>query len=289
MSKSMNPTLKKAIAECIGTMILVLFCCGVATVSGNMLAIAFTFGLTIVALIYFIGPISGCHINPAVSLAAAMNKRITWKEFGAYVGAQFLGGILGAGILLAIMQLVHGSGLGLGSNFYGSSVGDVGGLFGGLIVEILLTFIFILAVLMVTSKKYSGGKKTSIIIGLALTLVHLFGIGFTGTSVNPARSFGPALFSVVDGTFYIEQVWLFLVAPMIGGALAAVVAKFGLKTEENPTPEVAQAEEVKPAAKAAKTEVSEKPAAEKKSETKEKPAKATKSETKEEPAAKTKK
>ena len=238
----MGDTLKKSILECLGTMALVIFGCGVAVWTGaDPVATALTFGLVLLVFIYIIGPITGCHVNPAVSLGAAMNKRITWKEFGVYVASQFVGAIIGAAILLGVFAL-HGAydtyQGGLGSNLYSYSVGDVSGIFMGLIVEVILTFIFVLTILAVTSKKSSAGKKAGLIIGLALTLVHLFGIGFTGTSVNPARSFGPALILAFENTIAIEQVWLFLLAPMIGAALAALFAKFVLGTEEDATPKV---------------------------------------------------
>ena len=248
-----NTTLKKAAAECFGTLILVFFACGVAawsTAYGAVfaaVAVAITFGLVLWGLIYFIGPISGCHVNPAVSFAAVLNKRITWKEFGIYVLAQFIGAIVGAAILYGIIKL---GGLGptsLGANSYGATA-DVGAIFMGLIVEIILTFVFVVVILVATSKKHSAGKKAGCVIAAALVLVHLFGLGFTGTSVNPARSFGPALMLLFENTIALEQVWVFLVAPMIGGLLAAIVAKKLLKTEEEPAQEVSVEGTVKIAA-----------------------------------------
>ena len=213
--------LKKYVAEFIGTCVLVLFACGAAAVLGcstasadaAYLGTALAFGLVIVAMAYSIGNISGCHINPAVSLAMLISKRMSVRDFVGYVIAQFLGGIVGALLLWAIL----GSNEALGQN----------GLYEGkilvsLIVEILLTFVFVLAILGVTSKA-ENSSVAGLVIGLALVLVHIFGIHFTGTSVNPARSFGPALFA---GGEALTSVWVFFVGPLVGGALAAVVYRF---------------------------------------------------------------
>jgi len=210
---------KKAIAEFIGTLVLVLVACGVAAVSGcafpeaGYVATALAFGLVIVAMAYSIGNISGCHINPAVSIAMLVSKKMSVKEFFAYIAAQFLGAIAGAGILAYFM----GSTEALGQN--GLYDGDI---VKSLIVEVVLTFIFVLEILGVTSKK-ENSNVAGLVIGLSLVLVHLLGIPFTGTSVNPARSFGPALLVGGDA---LANVWVFIVAPLVGGVLAAIVYKY---------------------------------------------------------------
>lgn len=210
---------KKSVAEFIGTLVLVLVACGVAAVSGcvfpeaGYVATALAFGLVIVAMAYSIGNVSGCHINPAVSIAMLVSGKMTVKEFFAYIVSQFLGALAGAGILAYFM----GSTDALGQN--GLYNGDV---VKSLIVEVILTFIFVLAILGVTSKVENSGVA-GIVIGLSLVLVHLIGIPFTGTSVNPARSFGPAL---LVGGEALANVWVFIVAPLVGGVLAAVVYKF---------------------------------------------------------------
>ena len=207
---------KKYLAEFIGTGVLVLFACGVAGQICNgsipgLIGTALAFGLVIVAMAYSIGNVSGCHINPAVSIAMLINKKITAKDFCGYIIAQFLGAIAGA----TVLYIIVGDGAKLGCN----------GLYQGrpwmsFAIEIALTFIFVFAILGVTSKE-SNGSIAGLVIGGALVLVHLLGISFTGTSVNPARSFGPAL---IAGN--LADIWVFLLAPMIGGALAAVVHKF---------------------------------------------------------------
>ena len=212
--------MKKYISEFIGTFVLVFFACGTAAVTGctanadaAYLITALAFGLVIVAMAYSIGNVSGCHINPAVSLAMLCSGKMSTKDFGGYVVSQFLGGIAGAGLLAAIT----GKQYGLGTNgLYDGSI------FKSFLVEIILTCVFVMAILGVTSKeKYS--KVAGLVIGLSLTLVHLLGIFFTGTSVNPARSFGPALFMGGDA---LKCVWVFICAPLVGGVLAAIIYKF---------------------------------------------------------------
>ena len=213
--------MKKYLAEFIGTFVLVLFACGTAVVLGcstasadvAYLGTALAFGLVIVAMAYSIGNISGCHINPAVSIAMLVSGKLDVKDFIGYVVAQFLGAIAGAAVLLALV----GPGTSLGAN----------GLYDGniwlsLLVEVILTCVFVLAILGVTSKT-ENGHVAGLVIGLTLTLVHIFGIHFTGTSVNPARSFGPALLAGGDA---LSCVWVFIVAPLIGGVLAALIWKF---------------------------------------------------------------
>ena len=206
--------MKKCIAEFIGTFVLVLFGCGVAAVTGcsgeanaAYLITALAFGLVIVAMAYSIGNVSGCHINPAVSIAVFLNGGMTGLEFVQYLISQFLGGIAGAAVLMGLIGTEHGL-----------FNGDV---LKSLIIEIILTFVFVLAVLGATSK-IENGKVAGLVIGGSLTLVHLFGIFFTGTSVNPARSLGPAIFMGGDA---LSCVWVFIVAGLIGGVLAALVWK----------------------------------------------------------------
>lgn len=220
--------MKKYVCEFIGTAVLVLFGCGSAAIAGGTLGtlgIALAFGLSIVAMAYVIGDISGCHINPAVSLAMLINKKMTVKDFALYVVSQVLGSIAGIGILYSIINL---SGLniadtGLGANGFGEGISAVDlNMIGAIIVEIILTFVFIYTILGVTS----DDKKSSvagIVIGLTLAFVHIMGIPLTGTSVNPARSLAPALFL---GGKALSQVWVFIIAPFVGSALAAVTFKF---------------------------------------------------------------
>ncbi len=211
---------KKYLAEFIGTFVLVLFACGAAVVTqcsldnfAGYLLTALAFGLVIVAMAYSIGNVSGCHINPAVSLAMLICGKISFSDFIGYVLSQFAGATAGAAVLWALL----GSNTALGQN--GLYKGDV---WLSLLVEVILTFVFVLAILGVTSKT-ENGAVAGIVIGLTLTLVHIFGIYFTGTSVNPARSFGPALFV---GGEALANVWVFIVAPFAGGALAALCHKF---------------------------------------------------------------
>ena len=213
-------SVKKYIAECIGTFVLVFFACGTAAVVGCSGAepnaayalTALAFGLVIVAMAYSIGNVSGCHINPAVSIAMLVSGRMSVKDFAGYVIAQFVGATAGAGCL----RLMLGAESSLGAN--GLYNGNVGA---SLVIEIVLTFVFVLAILGVTSKpEYSSAA--GLVIGLTLTLVHIFGIHFTGTSVNPARSFGPALFVGGDA---LANVWVFILAPLVGGVLAALCWK----------------------------------------------------------------
>ena len=219
--------LKKYVAEFIGTFVLVLFACGTAVVVGcntpaGYLATAISFGLVIVAMAYSIGNISGCHNNPAVSFAMLILKKMDVKDFCGYIVAQFLGAIAGA----AVLMLLIGKDKGLGAN--GLYEADV---VKSLIVEIILTFVFVIAIIGVTSKA-EFSSMAGLVIGLTLTMVHIFGIYFTGTSVNPARSFGPALFVGGDA---LADVWVFIVAPLVGGALAAVCYMLLSATSEKST------------------------------------------------------
>ena len=211
---------KKYLAEFIGTLVLVLFACGTAAVVGcsaengtGYLLTALAFGLVIVAMAYSIGNVSGCHINPAVSIAMLCAGKISLKDFVGYVIAQFAGATVGAAALMAFV----GRDSGLGANaLYEGNIGL------SILIEVILTFVFVLAILGVTSK-VENGAVAGIVIGLTLTLVHILGISFTGTSVNPARSFGPAL---LVGGEALRNVWVFIAAPLVGGVLAALVYKF---------------------------------------------------------------
>ena len=213
--------IKKYVAEFIGTFVLVFVACGTAAVTGcakdqinaAYLLTALAFGLVIVAMAYSIGNISGCHINPAVSIAMLVSGKMNLTDFLGYVAAQFLGGLAGAAALMGIIGKEYG--LGANSLYEGK-------IFASIIIEIILTCVFVLAILGVTSKA-SNSSVAGIVIGLTLTLVHILGIFFTGTSVNPARSFGPALFM---GGSDLRCVWVFIVAPLIGGVLAALIYKF---------------------------------------------------------------
>lgn len=219
--------LKKCIAEAVGTMILVLFGCGVAMLSGaSLVPTALAFGLVIVAMAYSIGNISGCHINPAVSLAMFLTKKMNAKEFLFYLVSQVIGALLGA----LLLGLFLGSFKNLGGNetqaVLIAAYGEGGSLIVGLLVEIILTFTFVLAILGVTSKT-ENKAVTGIVIGLALTLVHLLGIGLTGTSVNPARSLGPAIMQMFAGNFTaITQIWIFIIGPLAGAFLAAILYQY---------------------------------------------------------------
>ena len=213
--------MRKYISEFIGTFVLVLVGCGVAVVSGgDLVATSLAFGLVIVAMAYSIGNVSGCHINPAVSLSMFLTKQMSLKEFGCYVASQFLGAIAATGVL----SLLFRSGDVLGANGFGEgTLAYNAGI--AILVEVLLTFIFVLVILGVTSKK-ENGHVVGIVIGLTLVLVHLLGIRFTGTSVNPARSFGPAL---IQGGEALKQVWVFILAPLAGSGLASLVYTYILK------------------------------------------------------------
>ena len=213
--------IKKYCAEFIGTLVLVFMGCGSAVFlgcapNGGHLAVALAFGLSIVAMAYVIGNISGCHINPAVSLAMLLRKKLSITDFVGYVVAQIVGAIAAAGLLKLVLSfgLIDLTG-GLGSN----GVANAGGIGGALIVEIILTFIFIFVIIGVTSDESKGGVA-GIVIGLTLTFVHIIGIPLTGTSVNPARSIGPAIFA---GGAALSDVWVFIVGPLVGAVLAVLI------------------------------------------------------------------
>lgn len=218
--------MKKYLSELIGTLVLVLFGCGVAVfTNADIVATSLAFGLSIVALAYVIGNVSGCHVNPAITISMLIDKRISVKEAICYIVSQVIGAILGT---LLLMFIIKSSNLGeiefvgLGQNGYGTASAININLFCALVCEVILTFVFTFAVLGVTadSKKQAVAP---IVIGLTLAFVHLLGIRLTGTSVNPARSLAPAIFM---GGQALEQVWVFIVGPFIGAILAACTYKF---------------------------------------------------------------
>jgi aquaporin Z len=225
--------MKKYLAELIGTAVLVTLGCGTAMLvgcdaanGGGYILTALAFGLVIVGMAYCIGNISGCHINPAVSLGVLMSGGMSGKDFVGYVVAQCIGALVGSGILAAIFGLGGVTDMtgGFGSN---GLAGVNGNPIAGLLVEIVLTFVFVMTILGVTSKKAGHGSFGGLIIGLTLTLVHILGIGLTGTSVNPARSIGPAIVAAISGnTAPISCLWVFIVGPLVGAALAALVYQF---------------------------------------------------------------
>ena len=223
--------MKKYISEFVGTLFLTFLACGVAVIVGcttaaGIVATALAFGLVIVASVYSIGNVSGCHINPAVSIGMYVAGKMEFKECIKYIVSQILGAFAGS----ALLGLCLGSFENLGANSYGGVLpnGMEVTMFIAILVEIILTFIFITTILGVTDKK-ENGHVTGIVIGLTLTLVHLFGIPVTGTSVNPARSLAPA---ILQGGTVLQQVWVFIVAPIIGGVLAGIFYKFVLKTSK---------------------------------------------------------
>lgn len=233
-------SLKKYVAEFIGTAVLVIMGCGTAMLVGcdaangcGYILTALAFGLSIVAMAYCVGNISGCHINPAVSLGVLISGGMTVVDFCGYVVSQFLGAFAGAGVLAAIFGL--GSVTDMTGGFGSNGLSGVGGNpVAGFLVEVVLTFIFVLTIIGVTSKKSNAnhGSFGGLVIGLTLTFVHILGIGLTGTSVNPARSFGPAIVAAINGNpDPISNLWVFILAPLVGGALAALVYKV-LDTKE---------------------------------------------------------
>ena len=247
----MNP--RKLFAECLGTALLVYFAVGVATLSfgkfapdfsiagkslsAGVVATALAFGLVMLALAYAIGPISGAHINPAVTMGFFASKRMSIQDAVGYWVAQFIGATIGAFLLWATLKQspLYTSKTGLGADGWGKNSMvhlNAGGAF---MAEVILTFLFVLVVLSVTGKR-GNSTAAGAAIGLALTTVHLIGIPLTGTSVNPARSFGPALFAGGDA---MAQLWLFIVAPLVGGVIAAGVHLFLEHDAQSPTPATA--------------------------------------------------
>ncbi len=218
--------MKKYLAEFIGTFTLVLFGCGAAVVAGaeiGVIGIALAFGFALIAAAYGIGPISGCHINPAVSLGVFVAGRMKGKDLAGYVVAQVLGGIAAAALLYGIVSGKLGgyemTEWGLGSNGWGQGYPNGYGMLAAVLFEFVATFIF-LVVILGSTQEGAPTKLAGLAIGIALVVIHIFGIRITGVSVNPARSLGPAIFA---GGKAISQLWLFLVVPSVAGALAGVL------------------------------------------------------------------
>ncbi len=249
--------MRKFIAEFIGTLVLTTFGCGTAMLvgcnsdnGGGYILTALAFGLSIVAMAYCIGNVSGCHINPAVSMAFLIRGEMKIGEFFGYVISQCLGAFAGAGILCGIFEFGQVTDR---TGAYGSNglAGVHGHVVSGLVVEFLLTFVFVLTILGVTSKRAKHGSFGGLVIGLSLTFVHIFGIGLPGTSVNPARSIGPGVVSAITGTTGPAQdLWIFIVAPFLGAIFAAIV----YTAIEGKEPEAEDAAPVKSSAAAASTD-----------------------------------
>ena len=216
--------MKKYVAECIGTFVLTFLGCGTAMFLGcgdtaGVVGTAIAFGLSVVAMAYTIGGISGCHINPAITFGVALSGRMSWKDAVGYWVGQVIGAIIAGAVLVLIVNVTGAPGAmgnpaGLGTN----GVANAGGVGGALLVECIATFLFVLVDLGTTDEKKGAGNLAGLAIGLTLILIHLVCINLTGTSVNPARSIGPALFA---GGEALSNVWVFILAPMVGGALAA--------------------------------------------------------------------
>lgn len=216
--------MKKYLAELIGTFVLTLLGCGAAVSlncgvdAASVVGTSMAFGIAVIAMAYTIGGISGCHINPAITLGCLLTKRISGKDAGMYMLFQVIGAILASCVLYAFVQtapeLAQGTTTGANS--------CAGGVVNGLIVEIVLTCIFVLVVLGSTDSKVGAGNFAGLAIGITLILIHLVGIHYTGTSVNPARSIGPAIF---EGGIALQQLWVFIVGPFAGGTLAALIWK----------------------------------------------------------------
>ena len=226
--------MKRYVSELIGTMVLVLFGCGSATIAGQMLGtvgIALAFGLSIVAMAYVIGDISGCHINPAVSIGMWIDGRLETKDLLAYIVFQCIGAVIGIALLAVIINSAPSLGgymaTGLGQNGFGSASSVGLGAVGAIVVEFILTFVFVFTVLGVT-KKAENATVAGIVMGLTYAFVHIMGIPLTGTSANPARSLAPALFL---GGQALQQVWVFILAPVVGAVIAGLLYK-GLTSED---------------------------------------------------------
>lgn len=231
--------MKKYLAECLGTFVLTLMGCGAAVFAGiglgttgfgvSTLGVAFAFGLSVIAMAYTIGNISGCHINPAITFGVWASGRMKGKEAGGYMVAQVIGAIIASAV---IYLLVHsGNEAGIRAIFNdtttnGSNSFLPGNMVPAFIAEFIFTFIFVLVVLGTTDEKKGAGAFAGLAIGLTLVLVHIACIPITGTSVNPARSVGPAIFACIEGNCVpLQQLWLFIVAPMAGALLSAAVWK----------------------------------------------------------------
>ncbi|MEQ1610325.1 MAG: aquaporin Z [Hyphomonadaceae bacterium] len=234
--------MKKLLAEFVGTATLVLFGCGSAVLAGpevGQLGISFAFGLAIVAMAYGIGPVSGCHVNPAVSLGAYLAGRMTINEMVQYWVAQFLGALVGAAILYTIASGKAGYDIavnGLGQNGFGDAYLGGYSMTAALTFEIVATFLFVVVILGSTQTK-APSAFAGLAIGLTLVVIHIFGIQVTGVSVNPARSFGPAV--IAQGAA-LQQLWLFIIAPFAGAAMAGLAFRTSMLEADGP---VAPAEE----------------------------------------------
>lgn len=234
-------SVRKLVAEALGTALLVIFAVGAATLSfgfkltgastsAGVVTTALAFGLVLLALAYALGPVSGCHVNPAVTMGFLLAKRMSLRDAIGYWVAQFVGGIAGALVLWGVLEssTLYTKSVGLGTDGYDAQSMIHLGVGGAFAAEVILTFLFVFVVLQ-TTRHVESAAVAGLAIGLALTVVHIFGIPLTGTSVNPARSLGPALVVREDA---LNQVWLFIVAPLIGGACAAVASRF--LVEERP-------------------------------------------------------
>jgi len=214
--------MKKYLAEMVGTFVLTFLGCGTAVALGcgsdtaSIVGTAIAFGLAVVAMAYTIGGISGCHINPAITLGCLLTGRISGKDAAMYMVFQVIGAFIGSALLALLVSGLAPEGTTTGANTC------AGGVMNGLIAEIVLTFIFVLVVLGTTDSKVGAGNFAGLAIGLSLILIHLVGIHYTGTSVNPARSIAPAVF---QGGEALSQLWVFIVGPFIGAALSAIVWK----------------------------------------------------------------
>jgi aquaporin Z len=232
--------MKKYLAELIGTFSLVLIGCGAAVIAGNtqvgpsgigLLGISMAFGFAVVAMAYAIGPISGCHVNPAVTIGVLVAGRMTSKDAVGYIISQFIGATLGAGVLYLIISGCSGWVMpewGLGANGWGEGYLSNFNIVSAFVSEFVFTCLFLFVILAVTSRN-GNSTMAGLAIGVTLMLIHLVVIPITGTSVNPARSFGPAIFS---GGKALSQLWLFFVAPILGAIVAALIWKSGFETED---------------------------------------------------------
>ena len=228
--------MNKLIAEFIGTFTLVLFGCGAAVIAGmgsgatsiGVLCISFAFGLAIVAMAYGIGPVSGCHVNPAVSFGVLMAGRMSVGEFIGYAIAQILGALAGAAILYLILSgKASGWTGGLGQNGWGTGYLGEYNMVSALVFEAVATFLFLVCILGVTQEG-APTHMAGIAIGLTLVVIHIVGINVTGVSVNPARSIGPAIVGMEANANAVSQLWLFIVAPLIGAGIAGLMFKSGI-------------------------------------------------------------
>ena len=230
--------MKKSLAEFIGTFTLVLFGCGAAVIAGmgtgptsiDVLGIAFAFGLAIVAMAYGIGPVSGCHVNPAVSFGVLLAGRMSFGEFISYAIAQILGALAGAAVLYFILSgKASGWSGGLGQNGWGAGYLGEYNMVSALVFEVVATFLFLVCILGVTQRSNPVHIHgfAGLAIGLTLTAIHIVGINVTGVSVNPARSLGPAIVGMGSNPGAVTQLWLFIVAPLIGAGVAGLLFKSG--------------------------------------------------------------